>query len=202
MNTKKDTIKMTHKFATIKMAAIEKRITAHFNSKNALALEAGIKTRPATQAKMKDQMIEVIQLIIAPQITEHYNLNLSDKELFDVLGIKASRADQLREELRAAGIIVMKRRSKKLGEYPLYLVEKAFINYPSFEKKEPAGPYTSKTYNQAYCDLYDQAKAKLITELRETGSGFDDGKSFKIAVYAILNENIARMNLTKVDFLK
>jgi hypothetical protein len=186
---------------TLNFTAIKKAITTHFAAKNDAAIAAGIKPRRALTEKLQAEMIEAVQLVIAPQIADHLWLNLSDKEFADVLGTRPRRAKQIREELQAVGIIFVAVKQKKKGDYPLWLVQKGFLKFPNVEKKAWA-PTTSNKYNSTYCALRDIARkdcAALVAEHYEEGL---TGTEYGMLLNTVFGWVLADHNLTKEDLLK
>lgn len=189
---------------TLHITAIKKAITAHFATKNAESIAAGIKPRLALTEKLQNEMIQAVEYIIAPQIIEHLNLNLND-EAFAELEITPRRGKQIREELREAGIIFMVKetRPKKKGDYPLYLVREGFIKFPKIEKAEKKQwvPSTSNKYNSTYCKIKDTARKNVAAFVATQDRNYS-GNEFSIMVNIEINMILASMGIEKVDLVK
>lgn len=190
------------KIRTLNIAKAKKTITAHFSKKIEALKAEGRRPRYANHEKMKTQMLQVIELVIATQIEEGFRLDLSDKTIALALSVSARRAKQLRLELKAAGVVWFPEwsRQKKVGDYPYWMIVKNFIKFPKFEKKVPK-PKTSKKYNQRWCGIYDQAKKDVIADL-ELYSMVVTVKQFMVMVYQTVNYYIDQLGLTKEGLLR
>jgi hypothetical protein len=188
---------------TLKLNNVEERIEQYFTTKNELTIAEGKKPRPALTNKLKAEMLDIVRYIIAPQLTEGFKLDVSNDTIATTLGVTARRARYLRQELNDAGVIYFPEntRPKAPGHVPIYLVVKEFIQYPETVKHAPAGPKTSKTYNQDWCDIWDNAKADLIAELKASGSRLTPIE-FRMVIQSNVNFYIHTLGLEKVDFLK
>jgi hypothetical protein len=187
---------------SLDIEAIEYAIQEHFARKNAISAAQGIKPRLGQQEKMITEMMDTVRNVIAPQIEEQFRLDLSDSTITREVSIPARRAQKIRLELKAAGIIWFPKwsRPKKKGDYPYWMAVMTFIVFTDLVKKTRM-PKTSKTYNQQYCDLYDQAVIDLFSD-QDLKDACWTIREFMVGLNKILNGKIEALGLTKADLVK
>jgi hypothetical protein len=169
--------------------------------KAAIARAALRRVRTLDHDRLKSEMLQVVNLVIAPQLADSWRLDLSDKRIKLALGISDRRAKQVRLELKAAGIIWFPEwsRPRKEGHYPYWMIYKKFVKVAKPEKKKFT-PKTSKKYNQSWCLMYDQAKKEVFADL-DLYSMRVTVKQFMIMVYRTIDSYISRLGLLKESFL-
>lgn len=186
---------------TLDLEKIEKVISEHFATKANAARAESRRVRTLNHNRLKAEMLQVVNLVIAPQIEKGYRLDLCDKIITSTLNVSDRRAKQIRLELKDAGITWFPEwsRPRKEGDYPYWMVVKDFIIIPRPEKKK-FKPKTSKKYNQSWCRMYDQAKKDVFADL-ELYSMYVTVKQFMMMVYQTIDSYISRLGLTKQSFL-
>jgi hypothetical protein len=189
----------------IKIEKVLAKISEHFESKNAASIAAGIKPRPGTQRRMKEEMMAIVELVIAPQLARSFRLDLSDDFISARLEMSERRAKYLRSEMKDAGLIFFPEYSKpkKAGDYPIWMLEKEFIVFVDLDE---AGIKVKKSerfkkYKPLYFRLYTAACKDVYQELEEYDICIDI-RTFMNDVYKRLNAELEFRGLTKEMLLK
>lgn len=187
---------------SLKLGNAKATISKHFAAKIAKAKTRGKRSRIANIRKMQFEMSQVLELVVAPQISKDFRLDLSDTKISETLNVSERRSKQLRLELKAARVAWFPEwsRPKKKGDYPYWMLFKEFINFPS-KTKRSFTPKTSKKYNQRWCRLYDLAKKEVFAELESLDARVTV-KQFMMMVYHTVNSYIKQLGLTEAQILR
>jgi hypothetical protein len=186
---------------SVKLELIEQTIDEHFARRLEADLAAGIVPRRADREKMKTQMLDFVIHVIAPQMTDGFRLFL-DADRIEEAGFSARRGKQLYLELKAAGVIFFPEwsRQKGPGQVPFWMLVTTFIDFQNVERKAKT-PKTSKTYNQKYCDLYEEACKMAYAALVEYRAQVTI-QTFMCNVYSELNGLLRTLGIDKADLVK
>lgn len=183
-----------------KFSLIKEVIEKDFKQSNVESLENGIKPRLKPQEKLIEDMLDFVEIIIDPQIKDHFVLDLSDKRVSEKMGVNKRRAKQIRLELRRLNIIFFPEHSrpKKKGDYPMWMVRSKYIEFNE-EKFEKRIVKNSK-YIASYENIKKEARRRAYEILEE--NGYVTGAVWGIVVEQEIKAVLRDMKKTKEDFLK
>ena len=193
------------KFENIDVKAIREKIAEHFENKNIKMIEQGKKPRLGLQEKLKNEMMSVVELVIAEQLEHSFRLDLSDKLLAEKIDVSERRAKVVRLELKAAGITWFPEwsRPKAKGQYPWWMLQQEYIIFKDLSNEgiKVKKKVKNKKYKPLYYKYYSEATAEAYAELEEWDMIVGIAE-YMTMVYKILNENLERDGLTKEMLLK
>lgn len=192
-------------FENVKMKEIKEQIGLYFDDKIAGLIAEGKTPRLALQKKLEQEMIDLVEYVIIPQLENSFRLDLNDKLLAEKLGISERRAKTVRLELKAAEITWFPEwsRPKKKGQYPWWMLQKHFIIFKNLNEdvEQPKKAPKKQKYQPLYYQYLAEAKAETYASLEEWDM-IVSVKEYMIMVYETLNQNLERDKLRKEMLLK
>lgn len=191
-------------FGSVDLDSIIEKIDKYYEDYNKKLEAEGRFPRLSSQGKMKFELIEFVEKVIVPcLITGRWNLDLSDSNVCERMNVSERRAKQLRLKLKEMDIIFFppNTKQKKVGDYPLWMLRKDFINFKKREYKKSERDLERSKYIPLFWEYYNLACQEVYVELEERDWCLSI-QSFIVEVWAKLDEILVRENTSRDQLLK